>query len=208
MSVVRLTTSRPAGYRRGGIVIGNSAAPTLLSSDDLDGMEPGRVLAIVEDANIEIALAVDEDGAKFERLLPDHRRSISEAARLRVSAVKDGSPVAQMLTALDDPGAAAETVPNAQATDQPHSSSAGPEAAKADGGDQTSRDTQRVETGQENPASSTAAVDDEVSSQDGAAVEKAAEEVNGGVEPSPAPVAATDKPAPRKTPRAKGGKSA
>lgn len=58
---LRLTTSRPAGYRRGGQVIGNAAAPTLV---ERDGIAAGQLLAVCLDPNIAMAFESSDD--RFE----------------------------------------------------------------------------------------------------------------------------------------------
>jgi hypothetical protein len=65
---LRLTTSRPAGYRRGGQVIGNAAAPTFVGRDDITA---GQLLAVMLDPNI--ALAFEAEDGRFETLTAEER---------------------------------------------------------------------------------------------------------------------------------------
>lgn len=58
---LRLTTSRPAGYRRGGQVIGNAGSPTLV---ERDGITAGQLLAVCLDPNIAMAFESSDD--RFE----------------------------------------------------------------------------------------------------------------------------------------------
>jgi len=65
---LRLTTSRPAGYRRGGQVIGGAAAPAFIGRGDVTG---DQLLAILTDPNITVA---------FEER-PDHFVTLTDAER-------------------------------------------------------------------------------------------------------------------------------
>lgn len=70
---LRLTTSRPAGYRRGGQVIGNAGAPTLVAPGDTT---PQQLLALLTDPNVSIDIETKEGG--FYRLSRDERTVISQ----------------------------------------------------------------------------------------------------------------------------------
>lgn len=69
---LRLTTSRPAGYRRGGQVIGNAGSPTLVAPGDTT---PQQLLALLADPNISIDIETKEGG--FYRLSGDERAAMS-----------------------------------------------------------------------------------------------------------------------------------
>ena len=73
---LRLTTSRPAGYRRGGHVIGNAAAPTFLGRDDITA---GQLLAVLLDPNF--ALAFETEDGRFERVSDEDRERRIEGLR-------------------------------------------------------------------------------------------------------------------------------
>lgn len=70
---LRLTTSRPAGYRRGGQVIGGAAAPTFVKKGDLD---LDQALAIFRDQNV--AVAIEDDNGAFKTLSSDERDAVVE----------------------------------------------------------------------------------------------------------------------------------
>ena len=70
---LRLTTSRPAGYRRGGQVIGGAAAPTLVAPGDTT---PQQLLALLTDPNVSIDIETKEGG--FYRLSGDERTVMSQ----------------------------------------------------------------------------------------------------------------------------------
>ncbi len=72
---LRLTTSRPAGYRRGGQVIGGAAAPAFIGPGDVT---PEQMLAILRDPNIAVALETDE--GVFRALTAEERSEIEERA--------------------------------------------------------------------------------------------------------------------------------
>lgn len=78
---LRLTTSRPAGYRRGGQVIGNAAAPTFVERDDVT-LE--QALAIVRDPNIAIAFELAE-GA-FATLSAEERGQLAADIEVNINA--------------------------------------------------------------------------------------------------------------------------
>lgn len=70
---LRLTTSRPAGYRRGGQVIGNAGSPTLVAPGDTT---PQQLLALLTDPNVSIDIETKEGG--FYRLSGDERAAMSQ----------------------------------------------------------------------------------------------------------------------------------
>lgn len=72
---IRLTTSRPAGYRRGGQVIGGAAAPAFIGPGDVT---PEQLLAILSDPNIAVAIEIEED--VFRALTAEERADIEERA--------------------------------------------------------------------------------------------------------------------------------
>lgn len=72
---LRLTTSRPAGYRRGGQVIGGAAAPAFIGPGDVT---PEQMLAILRDPNIAVAIETEDD--VFRALTDEERAEIEERA--------------------------------------------------------------------------------------------------------------------------------
>lgn len=72
---LRLTTSRPAGYRRGGQVIGGAAAPAFIGPGDVT---PEQMLAILRDPNIAVAIEIEE--GVFRTLTDEERAEIEECA--------------------------------------------------------------------------------------------------------------------------------
>lgn len=70
---LRLTTSRPAGYRRGGQVIGNAGAPTFVQRGD---MTLEQVLAVLRDPNV--AMAVETEDGVFMVMTADERAAIKD----------------------------------------------------------------------------------------------------------------------------------
>lgn len=72
---LRLTTSRPAGYRRGGQVIGGAAAPAFIGPGDVT---PEQMLAILRDPNIAVAIETEED--VFRALTAEERVAIEAGA--------------------------------------------------------------------------------------------------------------------------------
>lgn len=74
---LRLTTSRPAGYRRGGQVIGNAGAPTLVERGD---MTVEQVLAVLRDPNV--AMAVETEDGVFMTMTADERAAIAYGIEL------------------------------------------------------------------------------------------------------------------------------
>lgn len=80
---LRLTTSRPAGYRRGGQVIGNAGSPTFLGRDDIT---TGQLLALLLDPNI--VAAFERSDGSFETLTAEDREF--RIGQLRESIELDG----------------------------------------------------------------------------------------------------------------------
>ena len=72
---LRLTTSRPAGYRRGGQVIGGAAAPAFIGPGDVTAEQ---MLAILRDPNIAVAIETEED--VFRAVTADERAKIEASA--------------------------------------------------------------------------------------------------------------------------------
>ncbi len=66
---------RPAGYRRGGQVIGGAAAPAFICPGDVT---PEQMLAILRDPNIAVAIETEED--VFRALTAEERAEIEEHA--------------------------------------------------------------------------------------------------------------------------------
>lgn len=73
---LRLTTSRPAGYRRGGQVIGGAAAPTFV---ERDGITASQLLAVALDPNITLAFEIED--SRFERVSDEDRERLIESLR-------------------------------------------------------------------------------------------------------------------------------
>jgi hypothetical protein len=71
VSRVRLSTSRPAGYRRGGQVIGQATAPTIVNREELD---EDQAYAILRDPNVSIEVEVEE--GRFERMRQEERDEV------------------------------------------------------------------------------------------------------------------------------------
>ncbi len=86
---LRLTTSRPAGYRRGGQVIGGAAAPAFIGPGDVT---PEQMLAILRDPNIAIAIEIEED--VFRALTDEERAEIEERAEdaIELAPASGGEP--------------------------------------------------------------------------------------------------------------------
>lgn len=80
---IRLTTSRPAGYRRGGLIIGDRAAPTVIAKE---GVEPSQMLAILSDPNIAIDVSEDDEGDRFAKIDDDDRQGGIESLTAAIAA--------------------------------------------------------------------------------------------------------------------------
>ena len=73
---LRIITSRPPGYRRGGLVIGGPAAPTIVRREDVSRE---GLLAIVSDPNLALAFSKTDDGDDFEKIDAEDREEIRKA---------------------------------------------------------------------------------------------------------------------------------
>jgi hypothetical protein len=115
---LRLTTSRPAGYRRGGQVIGNAGSPTFLGRDD---MSLEQVLAVLRDPNIAVAVETEED--VFTPLSSDERAAIVDGIEHDLAQIQPNTaePQGEGLT----PGAEASQAGGPDATADGSAASAG-----------------------------------------------------------------------------------
>lgn len=107
--ILRLTTSRSA-YRRAGLVIGSSAAPTLLSPDQFHELGKDRQLRLLADPAIEIAAS--EDGVTFKRLsIEDRELAVARYQEFTTGQAEGGSEPSPILqpTASTASDAAAAT---------------------------------------------------------------------------------------------------
>jgi len=104
---LRLTTSRPAGYRRGGQVIGGAAAPAFIGPGDVT---PEQMLAILRDPNIAVAIEIEED--VFRVLTDEERAEIEERAEGAIEL--SPAPVSEPDTAEPQ---TAGTVPASEASE-------------------------------------------------------------------------------------------
>jgi hypothetical protein len=82
---LRLTTSRPAGYRRGGQVIGGAAAPTFVEKGE---MSLDQVLAVLRDPNVAIAIEIEE--GVFNTLTSDERAALEGGVEVEIEARRVG----------------------------------------------------------------------------------------------------------------------
>lgn len=124
---LRLTTSRPAGYRRGGQVIGGAAAPAFIGPGDVTHEQ---AFAILTDPNIAVAIETEE-GA-FRTLTTEERAAITELAKDGIAVPKepetDLPPPPAPTTEPDTDGPQGDGLtPDAKAPE-----AGGPEATAAD----------------------------------------------------------------------------
>ncbi len=126
---LRLTTSRPAGYRRGGQVIGNAAAPTFVERNDVT---PEQALAIFRDPNI--AIAIEAEGGKFQTFSAEERAEVEAGLFIALNSdlqpYQEPAPVIQPDTAEPQgegllPGAEASQAGGPDATAADSTASAG-----------------------------------------------------------------------------------
>ncbi|MCL9999244.1 MAG: hypothetical protein NBV68_07670 [Erythrobacter sp.] len=126
---LRLTTSRPAGYRRGGQVIGGAAAPTLVAVGDVT---PEQLLALLTDPNI--AIDVENKEGEFKRAADEERLGMAQLLREELAK--------EQLAALGEP-VPSPTPPAAQGSEpntaepQGEGLTPGAEASQAGGPDAT-----------------------------------------------------------------------
>lgn len=101
MRLLRLSTSRPAGYRRGGLVIGQATAPTIVEEGELD---VDRSFALLRDPNVSIE--VERDDGLFERLPDDERaeavKRIEEMRRAEAGS-EMGGPDSSLMAPVPAP---------------------------------------------------------------------------------------------------------
>lgn len=139
---LRLTTSRPAGYRRGGQVIGGAAAPAFIGPGDVT---PEQILAILRDPNIAVAIEIEED--VFRALTAEERADIEEQAEGALFDANGSADPAQGSEPNTAEPQGEGLTPGAEA-----SQAGGPDAT-ADGSDASAGDAATSEpTAQANPA--------------------------------------------------------
>ena len=100
---LRIITSRPPGYRRGGLVIGGPAAPTIVTRDEVS---KEGLLAIVRDPNLSLAFSISEDGDDFEKIDAEDREEIRKSMEAEVLRVDQADTsiagLAASLVAIDE----------------------------------------------------------------------------------------------------------
>ncbi|WP_086733809.1 hypothetical protein [Erythrobacter colymbi] len=174
---LRLTTSRPAGYRRGGQVIGGAAAPTLLAVGDVT---PDQLLALLTDPNI--AIDVENKEGEFKRAADEERLGMAQLLREELAK--------EQLAALGEPVPGA-TPPPAQGS-EPDTAEPQGEGTTPDGSDP---DAEASQAGGHTPTANGS----DASAGDAATAEPTAQTSPAAPEP-----AATPKPASRGGGKAKG----
>ena len=189
--VLRLTSSRPV-YRRGGVQLSN-APLDIHQGDDRDILPPDAMLALLRDPVV--IMRVSEDGENF--------RLLSEAERHEVA-----ENIGTLIAASTRTVGGEEKIPDGPGSDTASAPDAAADQAKAgEVKDASAADTRAAAS----PASGEAGRSEGGEAEEGKAEKAAAdaqpvEENNGGVDATPASVAAAD-PAPmgRRTPKGRGG---
>jgi hypothetical protein len=196
---IQMISSRPV-YRRGGIQFGTVPLTFTKGSDELSVFDPENLLEILADPVIRVLTS--EDGENFTDLKPEDRLELIQSLTILVEARAHEAAAVDLasLAISDDVNAAAQAIPESAGSD--------PDGAPVVHADQTKEGEGGPNPSVETSTSSTTAAVEGGNFADGnaqdaqaapmvlGAVDVAgAKKNNGGVDPTPAPVAA---PKPKK----------
>ena len=114
MNRLRLTTSRPAGYRRGGQVIGNAASPTVLDAEELAA---SQVLTLARDPNVTIEVELEDREGQYVRMTVEDRAELIRELRSAVDPQLNSADPGKS-DGEGDGAAASQSEPEVNAADQ------------------------------------------------------------------------------------------